>query len=171
MNVIIKEIPLEHLDALLKLSRRTFINSYAHLNDPVNFQVFIDKRFNPERIRNEWENPSSSFFGMYKYNALIALLKVNLTPAQTNDRFPDSLEIERIYIQKEHKRNGYGKVLIDYAENLAKEHGISQIWLGVWSKNPAAIKFYEYCGFKKLGEHIFKVGNEEQIDFLFVKKL
>ncbi|WP_242821425.1 GNAT family N-acetyltransferase [Candidatus Arthromitus sp. SFB-rat-Yit] len=38
--------------------------------------------------------------------------------------------------------------------------------LGVWEHNIASIKFYENLGFEKFDVHIFKLGNDKQIDYL-----
>jgi ribosomal protein S18 acetylase RimI-like enzyme len=40
------------------------------------------------------------------------------------------------------------------------------VWLGVFSENPRAIRFYERCGFKIIGTQHFLVGNDPQEDFL-----
>lgn len=171
MEFEIKEILHSDLESLLKLSRNTFIHSYAHLNDPENFQLYLNERFNINQLENEWNNPNSFFYGVYITNALVAYFKINFPPAQTDKKFPESIEIERIYVESSYKRKGLGSAMINYAESLAREHEFSQIWLGVWRKNPSAVKFYKNCGFRHEGEHIFKVGTEEQTDYIFVKWL
>ena len=52
------------------------------------------------------------------------------------------------------------------AIKIAKESNLDYIWLGVWEHNFPAIKFYEKHGFKKFSTHIFKLGNDEQTDYL-----
>lgn len=42
---------------------------------------------------------------------------------------------------------------------------------GVWKKNPRAIRFYEKNGFIAFSKHIFKMGDDEQIDVMMKKEL
>jgi ribosomal protein S18 acetylase RimI-like enzyme len=59
--------------------------------------------------------------------------------------------------------------LYEWANERAKEQSKESIWLGVWEKNPSAIAFYESLGFKKVGQHTFLFGNDEQIDYIMEK--
>ena len=43
---------------------------------------------------------------------------------------------------------------------------LKYIWLGVWQENPKAIQFYTKNGFEVFDQHVFKLGDEEQTDFL-----
>ncbi|MNY40956.1 Protease synthase and sporulation negative regulatory protein PAI 1 [compost metagenome] len=47
----------------------------------------------------------------------------------------------------------------------------SSIWLGVWEENSRAIKFYTKNGFVAFDQHIFKMGDDEQIDIMMKKRL
>ncbi|HAB95527.1 MAG TPA: GNAT family N-acetyltransferase, partial [Enterococcus sp.] len=78
---------------------------------------------------------------------------------------------ERIYIKKEHKRRGYGKTLLLFAQETAKELQKKSIWLGVWEFNDNALAFYHTMGFERVGSHSFFMGDDEQTDFLMLKEL
>jgi ribosomal protein S18 acetylase RimI-like enzyme len=45
------------------------------------------------------------------------------------------------------------------------------IWLSVWQYNKRAIKFYERFEFYSIGEHIFDLAGDSQIDFIMQKKM
>lgn len=49
--------------------------------------------------------------------------------------------------------------------------GMRTIWLGVWEQNTAAIAFYERQGFERFGEHVFRIGNDDQTDYLLARVL
>ena len=78
----------------------------------------------------------------------------------------DDLEIERIYLIKKFQGKGFGKKMIEFAKEIAIQKKKNRIWLGVWEKNPKAIGFYQKMGFEKIGTHIFKVGEDEQLDYV-----
>ncbi len=41
------------------------------------------------------------------------------------------------------------------------------IWLGVWDRNLQARKFYERCGYKKIGMESFILGSDKQKDTVY----
>lgn len=45
------------------------------------------------------------------------------------------------------------------------------MWLGVWEKNEPALVFYKRLGFRRIGEHSFYMGEDEQTDYLMAKTL
>lgn len=98
---------------------------------------------------------------------LVGYLKINDAPAQTDINDPESMEIERIYIRKEHKAKGLGKVLVDYTLQQARKK--NYVWLGVWEKNVDAIAFYKKVGFIETGRHSFRMGDELQSDLVMKK--
>ena len=93
-------------------------------------------------------------------------MKINFNKAQTEKNHDNTLEIQRIYVLQKYKGKKIGKMLIEEAKKIAMENSLRYIWLGVWEKNYSAIKFYEKQGFKNFDTHIFKLGNDEQIDNL-----
>ena len=78
----------------------------------------------------------------------------------------DAIEIARIYAVKDVIGKGVGRMLmqeaIDYAIHLKKKI----IWLGVWEKNPRAIRFYGKCGFREVGDQTFLLGSDPQRDLV-----
>ncbi len=57
------------------------------------------------------------------------------------------------------------------AVDFAREEKADWLWLGVWQYNFAAQEFYKNWGYERFSEHIFAVGEDEQVDFLLKKKL
>ena len=50
--------------------------------------------------------------------------------------------------------------------DIVKAKQVSFLWLGVWQKNNAAIRFYERLGFTKFSTHPYFIGKDKQIDWL-----
>ena len=72
--------------------------------------------------------------------------------------------MEGIYINHEVHGKNVGKQLLDKAIEIAKEHHYQYIWLAVWELNLKAIAFYKKHNFVEFDKHIFKLGDDEQID-------
>ena len=66
---------------------------------------------------------------------------------------------------------GIGKKLIETCFTIAKEKNKKEIWLGVGEHNYRAQKFYAQWGFERYGDHIFKVGDDPQKDWLMKKSI
>jgi ribosomal protein S18 acetylase RimI-like enzyme len=102
-------------------------------------------------------NSNSRFFFIYLDNLLAGYLKLNIDSAQTEKIDRNGLEIERIYIRKEYKRQGLGRQLLEFAIELATKERRKLIWLGVWEENENALLFYQMFGFRKNGTHNFYI--------------
>jgi len=61
------------------------------------------------------------------------------------------LQINSIAVKKSFRGMGVGRKLIDESIKLYSENGPEKIVLEVAETNSAAIKFYEKCGFSKIG--------------------
>ncbi len=81
------------------------------------------------------------------------------------------MEIARLYVSKDAIGNGVGKLLMQESISIAKQRGKSLIWLGVWEHNKRAIDFYTKWGFEKFATHFFKLGDDNQTDWLMKKSL
>jgi ribosomal protein S18 acetylase RimI-like enzyme len=78
----------------------------------------------------------------------------------------NAFEIQRIYVLQAYHGKKVGQLLIDKALEEARKTTCNYVWLGVWQENHRAIGFYSKNGFIKFDTHIFKMGDEEQMDWL-----
>lgn len=72
----------------------------------------------------------------------------------------------RLIVKKEKRRQGIGMALCQYVIQYAKEHGYSEITIGVDLENYAALKLYQRLGFDRL---IF-VGEDDDGKYLKLLK-
>ncbi|MBT8236790.1 MAG: GNAT family N-acetyltransferase [Bacteroidia bacterium] len=156
-----KELPL-----LVELGRETFKDAFAEANDPKDFQAYIEKAFSKKRIQAELNNPHSFFYLVYSDDKLAGYFKLNYLSAQTDIKSKEGAELERIYVLKAFQNQHIGQWMLEQAIKLAGKIGKDFLWLGVWEKNPGAIRFYERNGFEKFGKHPYYVGSDKQMDWL-----
>ena len=97
---------------------------------------------------------------------VIGYLKINTGDAQTEIQDSQTLEIERIYVLKEFHGKKVGQLLYEKAIQIATGLKVNYIWLGVWEQNLRALQFYKKNGFLAFDKHMFKLGNDEQIDIM-----
>lgn len=165
-NLLIRKCTLEDKEKVKYISERTFCETFAQENTAEDMASYLKENFSAEQIESEIRNDGSIFFIVENNEEVMAYMKVNYDKAQTESIYTNTLEVQRIYILEKYKGKGIGKALIGKAKELAKDNNLSYIWLGVWENNFSAIKFYEKQGFKKFASHVFKLGDDEQIDNL-----
>jgi ribosomal protein S18 acetylase RimI-like enzyme len=171
MEVSFQPILTQDVSQLREIAVKTFIQSYQHLNSISNFEWYIEKAFNRERLIEELKSDKSFFYFVKDKKNYIGYLKLNIDNSQTEEHSEIYLEIERIYLDDNYQRRGIGNKMIHFAVKKAKQHSKLKIWLGVWEKNPKAISFYKSLGFVNTGSHIFKFGDEDQLDIIFEKSV
>ena len=166
---MIKQLTLSELPELQKISRQTFLDTFASANDATNMQTYLDNAYGRDTLTKELKNPNSFFFFAEGNQQVLGYLKVNINQAQTEEQGQTALEIERIYVNKAFKQQGIGTKLFQKALDLAQQHQKSKIWLGVWENNTAALKFYHKLGFEQIGDHVFQLGDDPQRDLIMQK--
>jgi len=171
MTTVIKPLTDQDLPQLQAMSRLTFNDTFGAGTPEADMAQFLDEAYSQEQLGRELHTAGSSFYFIYQDQQLAGYLKLNVGAAQSEPIGDDTLEIERIYILPEFKRQGLGKTLFDFAVQQAKTAGKQAIWLGVWEHNLSAQKFYAKLGFAQFSEHVFPVGNDPQRDLLMRKTL
>lgn len=171
MDYTIKTITSDDVKDLQKISRITFKATFDKYTAPDDMERFLKEDYETSKLIAQIKNPNSRFFFLIVEDKVAGYLKINVGDAQTEHLKENSLEIERIYLLPDFQHKGLGDVLFNYAEKLARKENYQYIWLGVYEKNINAQHFYKRHGFEKVGQHVFQVGTDPQIDWLLVKNL
>ena len=62
-----------------------------------------------------------------------------------------------------------GAELMRASLDTARLAGRRTLWLGVWERNARAISFYERWQFETVGEHVFRLGSDDQTDLIMAR--
>jgi ribosomal protein S18 acetylase RimI-like enzyme len=175
LHISIKKTDIKGVEQLKKIGIATFSETFSEFNTIENLNKYLVESFSIEKLKSEINNMHSEF-----YLALddtkdetdpIGYLKVNFGESQTELKDSKALEIERIYVLKEYQGKDVGQLLYQKALAIAKQNKVTYIWLGVWEKNLRAINFYKKNGFVTFDTHLFKLGDEQQTDFMMKRPL
>ena len=82
------------------------------------------------------------------------------------DVAPGDGEIQRLYIVRGHQGGGRGTALLRTALEWLERDGPRTLWIGVWSENYGAQRFYARHGFEVVGENSFMVGDHADREFI-----
>ena len=156
---------------LLDFSKTTFFDFFGPLNDAANMEAYAAVAFTSQQVLMELIEPYSEFYFAKIGHVIVGYLKLNFNKAQTEFQDADALEIERIYVAREHHGKKIGQKLLDFAIDTAVKKQLKYIWLGVWEHNANALGFYRHNDFKVFSSHTFLLGDDRQTDLLMKKVL
>lgn len=167
----ISKVNIHEVESLRAISIQTFIETFSDQNTENDVLKYVLENLNSEKLLSELHSKNSEFYFLKLNHQIIGYLKLNDGGSQTEKQSADALEIERIYIKQEFHGKQYGKLLLQKAIDIAKKKQYVYIWLGVWEHNLKAISFYKKNGFHQFDTHVFKLGEDEQIDILMKLEL
>ena len=168
----IKRCTLDNVKELQSVARQAFSETFLKWNTEENVTKYIDENYAIDVLEKEIVDENSKIFLAYNEDGkVIGYLKVNKEGSQTEKDYPDSMEVQRIYVLKEAKGQGVGSKFMELAEKQAKEWNVKYMWLGVWEHNDPALKFYESKGYTHFSDHTFVMGDKPQTDYIMRKDI
>ncbi|KZV74126.1 acyl-CoA N-acyltransferase [Peniophora sp. CONT] len=160
--------------AISQLGAHVFSVTFGHSVPPHELQAFLDKDYSTAAITADLENPSKDTIVATDDdgNDIIAFaILTRGTSEPCLDDVPNKVELQRIYVHPHAHGKGLGGTLAQALEEMAREQGFANIWLGVWEENHAAQKAYEKWGYRRVGSHDFVIGSVVQTDYIMLKSL
>jgi diamine N-acetyltransferase len=158
-------------ETLAALGARTFSETFAHLYDPEDLRVFLAEAYSLERTRADLADPAKASWLVEADGEAIGYALAGPCGLPHDEVTPACGELKRIYFLKSHQGGGLGGAL--FAETMAwlTRNGACDIWIGVWSENHGAQRFYERAGFSKVGEYGFEVGRTVDREFILRRSM
>ena len=157
------------LPELVRFARRVFDETFSPDNPPEVMIPYMDEAFTMERITAEWQEPLSIFWLARIDGQLAGYARIRRNPEMDHQLGPYHLELQRLYVDSRWHGHGVSNQLMEAA--IAHAAGQDWLWLGVWEKNPRAIRFYEKWGFETFGTHEFLMGEDRQTDLVMRLRL
>jgi len=170
-KIYIRAIGIEDVSALQMIALQTFSEMFADYNSADNLKKYLDEKFTVTKLSEELNHPHSKFYFAQIGEEVVGYLKTNTGEAQTELMDLNAFEIQRIYVLQAYHGKKVGQQLIEKAIEDARKTTNSYVWLGVWEENHRAIRFYSKNGFIKFDTHIFKMGDDEQKDWMMKLEL
>lgn len=156
----------EDASLLATFGARAFRDAFGEDNAPKDMEAYLAAAFSVEQMEAELKDPASTFLLAYDGGAVVGYAKIKEGEAPACVTGPSPVELVRIYVAQSAIGRGYGGRLMSACLEEAKKRGGATLWLGVWQQNERAIRFYERWTFRKVGTQIFKLGEDEQRDWV-----
>lgn len=147
-DVIIREMLEEELEWCAGVIRKGFATiakdfGLTPLNCPTN-GAFIKA----DRLRED-KNKGNHMYVLLCNRAIIGFM-------QLERKSEDRIELEKLTILPEYRHYGYGKMLLEFARQRAKELGAKQMTIGIIEENRILKEWYSENGFSHTGTHKFE---------------
>lgn len=168
----IRQAQPEEGELLVQLGRETFYDTFVGTCSDEDMDLFLRESFAPAKVDRELRQEGSYFYlvlGENEESLGYARLFADRAGAATlgPDYAQGAIELVRFYLKRKAFGSGAAQQLMQHCLGEAKRLGFVRIYLGVWEKNYRAQRFYEKCGFAKIGEKIFMVGTDAQTDWYY----
>ena len=178
-------------DALSVLSRTCFTQTFGHLYAPHDLALFLDQAYSPSVLHTELTDPTRATWLLFEESSDEAedercdRVTSGASPADAPSTRLDSARPE----EEAHASSlqdpliGYvtacpahlphpdvapddGTTLLRTALEWLERNGPRTVWIGVWSENYGAQRFYARHGFDIVGEYLFMVGDHADREFI-----
>lgn len=153
-------------ETLSALATRTFVETFGHLYPPEDLQAFLDEAYPAERQRVILEHPDYAVWLLECDGVAVGHAAAGPCGLPHPQVRPGDGELKRLYLLNEHQGSGWGGRLFAAALAWLERNGPRTLWIGVWSENFGAQRFYGRHGFEKAGEYEFPVGRVRDREFI-----
>lgn len=153
-------------ETLSALGARTFSETFAHLYPPEDLQAFLADAYGLERTRADLADPAKASWLVEVDGEPIGYALAGPCGLPHSEVTAACGELKRIYFLKARQGGGLGGRLFAEAMGWLLRDGPRNVWIGVWSENFGAQRFYARHGFVKVGEYGFEVGRTVDREFI-----
>lgn len=165
-NLAIRRAVPADAQALSTLAAQTFTETFGHLYPPDDLAFFLRDAYAPEKQSVILSHPDYAIWLLEDDGVAVGHAAAGPCGLPHPDVAPGDGELKRLYVLASHQNGGWGGKLFDAAERWLLRDGPRTLWIGVWSENFGAQRFYARHGFEKVGGYKFPVGGTLDDEFI-----
>ena len=166
---VIRRAGAADAETLAALGVRTFSHAFEHLYDPRDYADYVAQAYALDRIRGDLADRAKALWLVEVDGQAVGYALAGPCGLPHDDVTSACGELKRIYFVREVQGGGLGKALFNQVMAWLQADGPRDVWIGVWSENLGALRFYERHGFAKAGEYDFHVGRQVDREFILRK--
>lgn len=144
----------------------TFVEGFAMPYSPQDLAHFQAASYAPEHAAALLRNPAGAGWIAERGGRPVGFATVGPAGLPHPDVRPGEGELKRLYVRGPEQGTGLAARLMDLALARLALGGPGPVWLGVWSGNLRAQRFYARYGFEKAGEYVYEVGAARDHEFI-----
>ena len=153
-------------EAMSRIATDTFVETFGHLYPPEDLAYFLLNSYSPAAQRESLESDSTAMWLLERNGVPVGHACAGACGLPHPEVAAEDGELKRLYVLKEAHNGGWGSKLFETALEWLERDGPRTLWIGVWSENLGAQRFYGRYGFHRVGEYKFPVGNTLDDEFI-----
>lgn len=162
----IRRATVDDAETLSQLCARTFTETFGHLYPPEDLEAFIGEAYAADRQRVILSHPDYAAWLLEDDGVAVGHAAAGPCGLPHPQVAPGDGELKRLYLLRDHQNGGWGGRMFAAAMDWLLRDGPRTLWIGVWSENLGAQRFYARHGFGKVGEYLFPVGQTRDLEFI-----
>lgn len=148
------------------LAARTFTQTFGHLYPAEDLEAFLADAYAVEKQRVILSHPDYAVWLLEDDGEAIGHAAAGPCGLPHPGVRPGDGELKRLYLLQHAQNGGWGGRLFETALDWLQRDGPRTLWIGVWSQNHAAQRFYARHGFRHVGDYEFPVGRIRDHEFI-----
>jgi diamine N-acetyltransferase len=167
-TILRRAVPAD-AEALAELGARTFTETFGRLYPPQDLAAFLAEAHAPARVAQDLADPAKAAWLALVEGRPVGYALAGPCDLPHPDVTPHCGELKRLYLLAQHRNAGLGRRLFAAAMDWLQAHGPRTVWIGVWSENHGAQRFYAREGFERVGDYGFRVGASLDHEYILRK--
>lgn len=170
-TLAVRAATIADASAIAAFGARTFEESFGRDNTAEDMAAYLTKAFDVRAVEKEIADERVTYLvgEVDGRLASYAMVREGSAPVAVGESSP--LELVRFYVDRPWHGSGLARAMMAACDAEARRRNAKTLWLGVWERNPRAIRFYEKCGFRDVGSHVFVLGTDAQTDRLMARPI
>lgn len=166
MTLPIRRATPDDAEVVSALAARTFTETFGHGYPPDDLAAFLAEAYTVDRQRTVLSHPDYAIWLVEDDGEAVGHVAAGPCGLSHPDVAPGDGEIKRLYLRRGWQAGGHGTRLMDAAMDWLLRDGPRTLWIGVWSQNLGAQRFYARHGFTQVGTYEFPVGRVRDLEFI-----
>ena len=147
----------EQISDVVNLAREIWTEHYVSIIGQEQVDYMLDKFQSESAV-------AAQLADGYEYYTLSHEEKIVGYMAIVPDEDTGTVMISKIYVHQSGRGHGFGRAMLELAEDLCRERRIRTLWLTVNKNNSRALAWYVRMGFKNVGSAVQDIGGGFMMD-------
>lgn len=166
-EVTIRRAGRQDASALAALGAATFTETFGHLYPPEDLATFLLGTHSTDAwLHILVDDQRAVWLASLASGTPIGFILVGACKLPVENREPTAGEVQQLYVLAKHHNLRLGTRLMKLGVEWLEAQGRTPLYVGVWSENYGAQRFYTRYGFEKVGEYGFPVGSTVDLEFI-----
>jgi ribosomal protein S18 acetylase RimI-like enzyme len=153
--------------ALAALGAATFAETFGHLYPADDLRAFLERSHSEDAwTRTLADSERAVWVAALADPTPVGFIAAGACKLPIENRELTAGEIQQLYVLARHQNLRLGSRLMQLGLEWLEAQSRAPVYIGVWSKNLGAQRFYGRYGFSKVGEYGFPVGKTVDREFI-----